>query len=1362
MSDTDTQSSSSLDSVESIEDIKPKGKAKKVVSESSSEDEKPKTKGKVKAEDRYKETNLKAHTLRKPDILMGSIKTSNNELYTWNPKKKIIQWEKIDFNPGFYKIFDEAFTNARDHITRTKSYKGNRKCNTIKVDINQEDGSISIYNNGEGIEVVMHETKKVWIPEFVMTNMLVSENYYSDDETDIDKLTVGGKNGVGIKLTSLYSTKFVVETLDSTRKLKYKQTYTDNLGTNEKEPDKVIEGAIGEPKIEKVSDKENIPYTKVTYWPDYKRFGFKKMTDDMKNVLIKRVYDMTSCVDDYVTICLNGKEIANKSFKEYINMHYEKKPTIIYDDDTCNSRWKVAAVYDPNSNGKQESFVNGIWTYRGGTHVDHIFTQIYKVVSDHIKDKHPDLIIQKNHVLDNLTLFVSSVIEAPDFDSQCKELLTTPVSNYSRVGKGKKAHKDAKCKLSDDFKKQIKTSKLIEAVIALAKHKGDMTLKHTDGKQLNNIDVPKLVDARNAGKKGKISNTIMIFCEGDSAHKTAIRGIDVLGRDNVGAFPLKGKVSNTKKASEAKLAENAEFVNIKKILGLKQGEIYNDTKNLRYGSVLILTDSDTDGFHIKGLLLNMFSTFWPSLLDIGYVWTLNTPSIKLYKPADNKCQGKPLEVFYSKRDYESWLEDNEGHKNKIKYYKGLGTLKDFEQREVFQDFYNKVIKFRLNKEIGEIERQEMEQKLQKKKGKKKSSKKNKSESDSDSESRSRSSKSESGSESDCSVVSSKSSISGNKPKPKRSKKKAIIEATPDKRFVDHEAIKAINLAFDKEREDDRKEWILDNLKTETLDTTMNEVDISDFIHHDLVQFSIEDVSRSLPSIMDGFKPSLRKIMHVCFKREIGHRVDPIKVENLAGKVSADTSYHHGNASLTGAIVGLAQDFPGANNLNLLFPDGEFGARTDGGKTAAQPRYIFTFLENITEYIYRNDDNSILNWLVEDGTKVEPEYFAPIIPMILVNGSRGIGTGFSTNIPSCNVIDIVKNLRKLINGDEAENLTPWYRGFNGTITKVNNTKYLCKGKYTIEGNKVIITEIPIDVSIEKYMEYVKELKIGSNVIKYGKKSKGKGKSKVKKITDSVLQKKIQNEKIIAIDDNNGCNRVYIELTFDKKLLRDLIDNSDKKTNALEKYLKLTSNINTSNMYAFSPDGKITKYDYLTDILRDYKDERYKLYEKRREYVIKKLENDLDLAKYRAMFIKEVSIEKTIKMMNEQEEYVVEQLEKKKYPKLAISIDNKDKGYNYLLDMSMRSMTANKIKQLEKEHDKQKVILEEYRKKTVEDIWLGELDEFMKIYEDWSRQKDKKIEDDNDPKKRMGGKGKRTKRSGKATDKDDDDAGGSGSE
>ena len=390
---------------------------------------------------------------------------------------------------------------------------------------------------------------------------------------------------------------------------------------------------------------------------------------------------------------------------------------------------------------------------------------------------------------------------------------------------------------------------------------------------------------------------------------------------------------------------------------------------------------------------------------------------------------------------------------------------------------------------------------------------------------------------------------------------------------------SMDMVFNKKRADDRKKWLSNYNRELYLDTNQKSVSFKDFINKEMIHFSKYDCDRSIPNLIDGLKISLRKILFAAFKKRL---TTEIKVAQFSGYVSEHSCYHHGEASLNGAIVGLAQNFVGSNNINLFEPNGQFGTRLQGGKDSASERYIFTTLNKLTRLIFPETDDKVLKYLNDDGTIVEPVYYVPIIPMILVNGSKGIGTGFSTDIMCYNPLQIISKIQSMLKKQKNETIIePYYEDFKGTIEKITPQKYLIKGCYDIVNEKKVrITELPIGQWTDDYKQYLESLMDTSS---------GKGKKK----------------KEILIRDYNDMSTdttVDITITFApyviQKLLSDVLDNG---CNSLEKLLKLYTTQTTTNMHMFDGEEKLKKYEKVEDIINDYFSVRLECYVTRKKYL-----------------------------------------------------------------------------------------------------------------------------------------------------------------
>merc|ERR1719506_636327 len=324
----------------------------------------------------------------------------------------------------------------------------------------------------------------------------------------------------------------------------------------------------------------------------------------------------------------------------------------------------------------------------------------------------------------------------------------------------------------------------------------------------------------------------------------------------------------------------------------------------------------------------------------------------------------------------------------------------------------------------------------------------------------------------------------------------------------------IDMAFSKSRADDRKAWMNNYVEGTYVDHSKPTLTYEDFVKLELVQFSKYSVMRSIPSVMDGFKPSQRKVLFCCFKRNL--RSD-CKVAQLVGYVSEQSAYHHGEASLAGTIISMAQDFVGSNNINLLVPQGQFGTRIQGGSDHASARYIYTRLAPVTRCIFSPLDDAILNYHDEDGQKIEPNFYVPIIPMVLVNGANGIGTGWSTDIPNYDPLVIIENLRSFIRGRKMKPLKPWYRGFQGKIDSWGRGCYCSWGKWWETDKGIEITELPIRKWTQDYKEFLQGMLPGGE---------GKTKTRVEDFREYHTEKsvhfslKISDEEMKRIQSKEG--------------------------------------------------------------------------------------------------------------------------------------------------------------------------------------------------------------------------------------------------
>jgi DNA topoisomerase-2 len=889
--------------------------------------------------------------------------------------------DELGMSQGLYKIIDEIIVNGYDEYVRNP-----RKGYQIRLDT---DGTTITVSN------------MTCIPdpndlELIFGTLLTSSNY--DDAKD---RYTGGRNGYGAKLANIYSKYFKVTSCDSRNAVQTSIIWRDNMATMD-------------PPVT-TSYRNKTDWLHIEFIPSLGTFSPETLRSRMIEIGIWGP-----------TVFFNGDNVTY-TFKDFVG------PGLIWHR---QGNWEIYVGKSGDGEGFiQKSFVNGIATRKGGTHVDHVVGILAKAL-----DMKPYQL--KNH----LTLFVKVSINKPEFSTQTKNECTSKITE----------HVEFKPKFIRDFK-----SLGIQSVVDTKK------LKKTDGaKKATITGIPKLDDANWAGTTRSDVCTLIVT-EGDSAKSLAVAGLSIVGRDAWGVFPLKGKPKNVRGASVKQLETNKEFSEIKKILGLKQGETYSDTRSLRYGRLMIMTDADLDGSHIKGLVLNMFEYFWPSLLNLGFVVAMVTPVIK----ADGAW-------FFTEEEFRTT-----GLRPKtIKYYKGLGTSTSAEAKEYFKNIKTLTVQF----------------------------------------------------------------------------------------DVDKDAKDSMCLAFAKDRISDRKVWLRDYMaltqKPHVAYGKLTHLSVSDFIHKDQIKFSEEDIRRSIPHILDGFKPCQRKVIFAAFKKRL---VRDMTVAQFSGYVGDVSAYHHGEASLHGTIIGLAQNFTGSNNINLLVPSGQFGSRLDGGKDHASARYISTRLEPVATRIFDSRDDPLLDWRTEDSKSIEPDHFIPIIPMILVNGADGIGTGYSTHVPPCNPADIIANMHRLLEKKPIVAMSPWFKGFTGRVTRKGNHTWVFHGVCTPDG---WVTELPPGKWIQDYKEFL--------------------------------------DGLVEAGTIRGYENHSTETTPRFKILATPIPSEDQ--------LSLSKNVHTSNMFLITKNG-LRKYDTYEEILIDYMKVRLDYYRKRKTHILSELSSRISKLETRMRFI-----------------------------------------------------------------------------------------------------------------------------------------------
>ena len=1068
----------------------------------------------------YRKHTHREHILALPDTYIGSIENATEEAFVVQEDKFVLK-TLTHFNPGFYKLIDELLVNAHDHVVRLRQRNSDNPVKKIDVSVNDTKTILTIRNDGEGIDVEKHPEYNVYIPQLIFGELLTSTNY---DKTE--KKLVGGKNGYGVKLVNIFSKKFQVTIVDAKRGLKYVQVFENNMSK------------IHTPSITKCKTKS---FVEIEWTPDFAKFGWDRIPDDVLALVQRRVYDLAMTVGKGVRVAWGDTNIRFRDIGEYAAAHVvgnaDKAAPILTHTDAPTLQ--LAVTDSPLDRMLSVAFVNGIWT-KAGKHIEDVTSQIVSHILMFLETK-KKLKVKPALVRDSLAIFMDCAVENPSFSSQTKDVMTTK-TNF---------------KLPEEFlKKIVQKLGIVDKVIAQQHVKDNKDNTKTDGKKNSKLTgLPKLDDAVYAGTS-KSHECTLILTEGDSAKAMALSGLSQDQRKLYGVFPLRGKLLNVKDTSVRKVEQTEEIANLKKILGLESGKEYKDVKSLRYGRVLIMTDQDYDGAHIRGLLINMFHELWHTLLAVpGFLAYMATPIVKATK-------GKQVKAFYTQYEYEEWKKTAASKGWSVKYYKGLGTSTRDEAKEYFKT---------LN----------------------------------------------------------------------------IMPYT----YTGKQSDDKIDLAFNKAKADNRKDW-LKTYSRENIIPPVPALPYEEFVDKDLIHFSNYNLERSIPNIMDGLKTSQRKILFSALKRNLKSE---LRVAQFAGYVSEHSGYHHGEASLNDAIVGMAQDFVGSNNVPWFVSQGQFGTRLQGGTDAASPRYIHTYLQPYVKHLVPDDDFTSLKYRDDDGLPVEPEWYAPILPMLLVNGARGIGTGYSTYVPPYNPADLKRMILNWLedgSGLDAP-LVPWSKGFTGKMYMEDAKSCVLEGKWTVEKDVVVITELPVGTWTADVRE--------------------------------TLDKMVSDGAIKDYTDTSTDTTVHMRVKGDVKALDKILKGKWKLT----------------NMHAFNSKGIIQKYDTPNDILKEYVQIRLELYETRRQTILKTLRDSLPYYQNVVRFIRQQC-----------EDTPRPDLRRKTFDECHALLSAEkfvliDGDYEYLMKLPISSLTLNNAQKHEKQLEDLLLSISNLERMTAKQMWKTEL-------------------------------------------------------
>lgn len=1348
----------------------------------------------VKAEDYQRYKSTRDHIYNVTDAYIGSDEQMPRTERVLNLETMKFEEEKITLPEGVENLFVEISSNAGNNVA--KSLRHGINPGPVTILMNKE--VISVRNGGIPIPVEIHADEHMWVPQLIFGVLHTSSNY------DKNKVrTENGRNGYGAKLVNIFSKEFMVTVGDSNNKMWYRQIWNNNM-LNQFDPE--------------VKHYDGEAFVEVVFKLDFQRFKYTEYPNEAFKLFARHAADMS--FTGKVPVVFNGISLNVQNSGDYAKLYLGqesmqncityfqwpantktviKKGLEVAEDPNVVPEIEICAVDTPDE-AVCVSFVNGKYTRNGGIHADAAFKAVSRGVLDVVNGTKGDKKQKKNKTVKlnvgdvkrHISLFVSCWVGDPKFDNQYKTQLKSIGDSQTY-----------KIVIDDKILQPILKWDLVNRLYAELEAKHFRASKSTDGKKRKYLSDLKGEDANDAGTTNS-KNCILYVTEGKSAMGFAVNMMSLFdkGRDFIGFLPLKGKPLNVMNAPPLQVAENAEINEIKKMLGLRERINYLEEENfntLRYGHLMILADADTDGKHILGLVLNLFHCKYPSLLARGFVKYLRTKIIEVSK-------GNQTVKFYSKNEYDTWKAGTANWETWThKYYKGLGSSNkddvadEFKAPKIVQCFYDDLSPMALELAFHEKLADQRKEWI-------KSWQPDFSVEELQLQPISAFINHEFIQFSIADVARSiprfmdglkqvqRKAVWGSMKKWKKATGKKLTE------------IKVGNLAA----------YVAE--KTEyhhgsksLCDTIVNMV--HDFVGSNNLPFFCDDAQfgcldpntpvlmfdgsiKQADEIREGDKlvgddRTVRNVLHIVQGYDNMYRINQSNgtsyvvnsIHILTLRDSNDTvdiplniyltlpRYLKGEFkgfNLNGEMCDISVEYVGKGrycgwqldgNERFALGDGTVTHNTRNmlGKDAADARYTKTKPQWWWRYMFKSEDNPLLEMVVDEGKECEPITMLPILPLHLINGSNGIGTGHSTFIPNHDPLDICQWITCKNNGYPLPPVLPWYRGFKGKIKLIERGRKSSKNN---ESNEINNSE-EINESLSSEPSKVVTLKI----VPSGNTPKASPSHQDKSTNDDDGPKDSEDDPLgddnTAMDTNTKYTMVttgvfevtgnikkkiivtelpigrsmhdydkWLSQQREKKAISGYTNHSKANTVHFEitgmkatpnhKNLRLVRCFGMSNMVLLDINDRPIKYDSTMDILESFYHLRLPWYQKRKDNILESIQSKINLLNEKIKFINavilgynltkanpgislsEVNDKGGILTLGFNKKNILEQMEK-----LNFDIELLDK-------VNLSHCTVEKLQTFSEDLQKLFKEKEEIEGVSPERMWQNDIDEFVAAY------------------------------------------------